>query len=48
MSTDNEAIKDFGKVKTNLLADIYNWQISYPNKMIYLALANITACFCFP
>jgi hypothetical protein len=44
-STDNKAIIDFGKAKTNLLANIYNWQISFPNEMIYLALANITACF---
>jgi hypothetical protein len=44
-STDNKAIIDFGKAKTNLLANIYNWRISYPNEMIYLALANITACF---
>jgi hypothetical protein len=42
---DNKAIIDFGKAKINLLANIYNWQISYPNKMIHLALADITACF---
>jgi hypothetical protein len=34
MSTDNEATVDFGKAKTNLLANIYNWRISYPNKII--------------
>jgi hypothetical protein len=47
-STDNVAIIDFGKVKTNLLANFYNLHISYPNKIIYLALADITACFHFP
>jgi hypothetical protein len=47
-STNNKAITDFGKAKTHLLANIYNWHISYPNETIYLALANITACFCFP
>jgi hypothetical protein len=24
------------------------WLISFPNKVIYLALADITTCFCFP
>jgi hypothetical protein len=48
MSMNNKAIKDFGKAKTKLLANIYDWQISYPNKMIYLALANISARFQFP
>ncbi len=47
-STDNEAVINFEKAKTYLLANINNWCISYPNKIIYLALANITACFCFP
>jgi hypothetical protein len=47
-STDNKAIIDFRKAKTNLHANIYNWRISYPNEIIYLSLANITACFCFP
>jgi hypothetical protein len=46
--TDFEAIIDFGKAKMNLLINIYNWRVSYPPEMIYLALANITACFCFP
>jgi hypothetical protein len=47
-STDFEAVIDFGKAKMNLLINIYNWGVSYPRKMIYLALANITACFRFP
>jgi hypothetical protein len=32
----------------NLLINIYHQRVSFPNKIIYLALANITACFCFP
>ncbi len=34
--------------KTDLFINIYNWQVSYPQEIIYLALANITACFHFP
>jgi len=45
---DDEAEIDFGKAKLNLLINIYNWRISYPKEMIYLALADITACFRFP
>jgi hypothetical protein len=47
-SADFEAIIDFGKAKMNLLINIYNWRVSYPCEMIYLALANITTCFHFP
>jgi hypothetical protein len=45
---DDEAEIDFGKAKLNLLINIYNWRISYPKEMIYLALADITVCFRFP
>ncbi len=31
-STNNKAIIDFRKAKTYLLANIYNWCISYPNE----------------
>ncbi len=48
MSTDNKAVIDFGKANLYLLANIYNWRISYPDNIIYLTLANITACFCIP
>jgi hypothetical protein len=44
----HKATIDFGMAKTKLLTNIYNWCISFPNKVIYLALANITTCFCFP
>ena len=47
-STDHEAIIDFGRAKTCLLVNIYNWRISYPLEVIVLALADITACFQFP
>jgi hypothetical protein len=46
--TDQEAIIDFGRAKTYLLVNIYNWRISYPHKVILLALADIMACFRFP
>ena len=47
-STDQEAVIDFGKEKTYLLVNIYNWRISYPLEVILLALADVTACFRFP
>jgi hypothetical protein len=46
-STDCKAVINFGRAKTNLFINIYNWQVSYPEKNIHLALANITACFGF-
>jgi hypothetical protein len=48
MPTDHKATIDLGTAKTKLLTNIYDWCISFPNKVIYLALADITACFCFP
>ncbi len=47
-TTDHEAIIDFGRAKMNLFINIYNWQVSYPDETIYLALADITACLRFP
>ncbi len=47
-STDLEAPINFGRAKTNLIINIYDWRVSFPNKIIHLALANITACFHFP
>jgi hypothetical protein len=46
--TDLEEPIDFGTAKSKLLSNIYNWQVSFPNEVIYLALADITACFRFP
>jgi hypothetical protein len=43
-----EASISFGAAKLKLLQKIYNWRISVPNSKIYLALADITACLCFP
>ncbi len=48
MPTDHEGTIDFGTAKTKLLTNIYNWCVSFPNEVIYLALVNITTCFCFP
>jgi hypothetical protein len=46
--TGHEAPIDFSTAKMKLLTNIYNWRISFPDEVIYLALADITACFCFP
>jgi hypothetical protein len=45
--TDTEAPINFGKAKEKLLINIYNWRISFPNETIFIALADITACFRF-
>ena len=37
----------FGNAKMNLLIRIYNWRISYLQMIIFLALADIIACFHF-
>jgi hypothetical protein len=47
-STVNEAIIDFGEAKKKFLINIYNWRVSQLNKIIYLSLGDITACFRFP
>jgi len=46
--TEFEASIDFGHAKANLLQQIYNLRISFPREIIFLALADITACFRFP
>jgi hypothetical protein len=46
--TEFEANVDFGHAKMNLLCRIYNWRVSYLREIIFLALADITACFRFP
>jgi hypothetical protein len=46
--TEFKANIDFGHAKMNLLCRIYNWRVSYPREIIFLALADITACFRFP
>ena len=43
--TELEASIDFGLAKMKLLIRIYNLRISYPQMKIFLALADITACF---
>jgi hypothetical protein len=42
---DGKAAINFGQAKTRLLINIYNWRVSYPDEIIYLALTDITACF---
>jgi hypothetical protein len=46
--TDGKAVINFGQAKTRLLININNWRVRYPDKIIYLALADITTCFRFP
>ena len=46
-STDLKAPINFGRAKTNSFINIYNFRVSFPNNIIYLALTNITTCFCF-
>ena len=43
-----EAIIDFGQSKMQLYVSIYNWRISFPGEIIYLVLADISACFRYP
>jgi hypothetical protein len=46
--TKFEANINCGNSKMNLLIRIYNWRISYLRIKIFLALADIIACFRFP
>jgi hypothetical protein len=43
-----EAIINFGQSKMKLYVSIYNWRISFPDQIIYLVLADISACFRYP
>ena len=43
-----EANITFGAAKLKLLQRIYNLRVSHPKRKIFLALADICACFCFP
>jgi len=43
--TDDEPEIDFGQAKAKLLTSIYNWRISYPDDVIFISLADVTACF---
>jgi hypothetical protein len=45
--TEFEASIDVGLAKMKLLTRIYIWRISNLQMKIILALADITACFCF-
>ena len=46
--TEFEAVIDFGTAKRRLLANIYNWRISFPDDDIYLAMEDLTSCFRIP
>ncbi len=45
--TKFEANNDFGCAKKNLLARIYNLRVSHSQMKIFLAPADVTACFHF-
>ena len=47
-TTEFEASITFGAAKLKLLQRIYNLRVRHPKRKIYLALADITACFRFP
>jgi hypothetical protein len=44
-TTEFKANINFGQAKIKLLTRIYNWRIANPKRTLYLALADITACF---
>ena len=48
MTTEFEANITFGAAKLKLLERIYNLRVSHPERKIFLALADVCACFCFP
>jgi hypothetical protein len=43
-----EAIIDFGQSKMKLYVSIYNWRISFPDQILYLVLADMSACLRYP
>ena len=45
--TKNEPPITFGFIKKQLYIDLYNTRVSYPDKTILLAMADIKACFRF-
>ena len=45
---DEEAEMTFGTAKYNFYWLIYNLKVSHPDAPIYLALADVKACFRFP
>ena len=46
--TENEVEITFGLGKVLFYQYLYNLRISFPNEVIFLALADIKACFRFP
>jgi hypothetical protein len=47
-SSEFETLINFGQSKMLLYVNIYNWRIGFPDQVIYLVLADILTCFCFP
>ena len=47
-STELEAEITFGGVEQLFLRHLYNLRVTYPNLEIFIATADIKACFCFP
>jgi len=45
---NTEAFLMFGKVEQLFLCHLYNLRVTYPNLEIFIATADIKACFCFP
>ena len=45
--TAHESPITFGRIKTQVLIDIYNMRITYPTQTIWIALADVKACFRF-
>ena len=48
ISMDDEAEITFGMAKTLFCQHLCNLRISFPNETIYIALADIKACFRYP
>jgi hypothetical protein len=45
MTTEFETNITFGLANMKSLQRIYNWRVSHPKSILYLALADICACF---
>ena len=45
IDTDDEADITFGLVEPSFLAHIYNLRARYPGREIYIAMADVKACF---
>jgi hypothetical protein len=48
MDIEDKPIITLGNMKKEFMTTLYNTCISYPNNEIWLATADIEACFCWP